>query len=160
MRIKIQNSNVKPPNNSLKDFLCAKGFKGTKGREIILKELETRGDHFNAETLYSGLNQKKQRVSKPTIYRTLKLLEKLRLIERFDIKKNCFYYEPISHRKEHGHLICEECGKIIDFSAGDFGTIKSAIVKEKDFTLNYISIRAFGLCESCLKASKTPHGET
>jgi len=159
LRIKIQNSNVKSPNNSLKDFLCAKGFKGTKGREIILKELETRGEHFNAETLYSGLNQKKQRVSKPTIYRTLKLLEKLRLIERFDIKKNCFYYEPISHRKEHGHLICEECGKIIDFSAGDFGTIKSAIVKEKDFTLNTISIRAFGLCESCLKASKTPHGE-
>ena len=151
---------MKPPNNSLKDFLCAKGFKGTKGREIILKELETRGDHFNAETLYSGLNQKKQRVSKPTIYRTLKLLEKLRLIERFDIKKNCFYYEPISHRKEHGHLICEECGKIIDFSAGDFGTIKSAIVKEKDFTLNYISICAFGLCESCLKAANTPHGET
>jgi Fur family ferric uptake transcriptional regulator len=151
---------VKPPNNSLKDFLCAKGLKGTRGRKIILKELETRGDHFNAETLYFGLSQKKQRVSKPTIYRTLKLLEKLHLIERFDIKKNCFYYEPILHRKEHGHLICEECGKIVDFSLEDFDTIESAIVKEKDFTLNYISIRAFGLCESCLKASKTPHGET
>ena len=146
---------MQPPDNSLKDFLSAKGFKSTRGREIILKELETRGDHFNAESLYSGLSQKKQRVSKPTIYRTLKLLEKLRLIERFDIKKNCFYYEPLLHWKEHGHLICEECGKIIDFSVEDFNTIKSAIVKENDFRLGYISIRAFGLCESCLKASKT-----
>jgi Fur family ferric uptake transcriptional regulator len=148
------------PNNSLKDFLCEKGFKSTKGREIILKELETRGEHFNAESLYSGLSQKKQRVSKPTIYRTLKLLEKLRLIERFDIKKNCFYYEPLLHRREHGHLICEECGKIVDFSIRDFGMIKSAVVKEKDFTLGYISIRAFGLCQSCLKATKTPCSET
>jgi len=40
-------------NNSLRDFLCAKGFKSTKGREIILKELETRGDHFNVDSLYS-----------------------------------------------------------------------------------------------------------
>ena len=143
------------PNNSLKDFLCAKGFKSTKGREIILKELETRGEHFNAENLYSGLNQNKQRVSKPTIYRTLKLLEKLRIIERFDIKKNCFYYEPLLRKGEHGHLICEECGKIVDFSIEDFDTVKSAIVKEKDFTLGTLSIRAFGLCESCLKASKT-----
>jgi len=150
---------VKPPNNQLKDLLYAKGFKSTKGRKIILKELETRGEHFSAESLYSGLSQKKQRVSRPTIYRTLKLLEKLRLIERFDIKKNCFYYEPISHRKEHGHLICEECGKIIDFSVEDFDTIESAIVKEKDFTLGYISIRAFGLCQSCLKTMKTLRGK-
>ncbi len=160
MRIKIHSLTRECPKSSLKDFLCAKGFKSTKGREIILKELETQREHFNAETLYSGLNQKKQKVSRPTIYRTLKLLEKLCLIERFDIKKNCSYYEPLSHRREHGHLICEECGKIIDFSVGDFGTIKSAIVKEKDFTLSYISIRAFGLCQSCLKAMKMPHGET
>lgn len=136
------------------------GFKSTKEREIILKELETREDHFNAEKLYSVLNRKGTKVSRPTIYRTLKLLERFQFIERFDIKKNCFYYEPLLHRGEHGHLICEECGKIIDFSIGDFDTIKSAIVKEKDFTLGYISIRAFGMCESCLKASKTPRGET
>jgi Fur family ferric uptake transcriptional regulator len=148
------------PNSSLRDFLCAKGFKSTKEREIILKELEARGEHFNAESLYSCLSQKKQRVSKPTVYRTLKLLEKLRLIERFDIKKKCSYYEPVLHGGEHGHFVCEECGKIIDFSIGDFDTLKSAIVKEKDFTLGYISIRAFGLCKSCLKAMKTVHGET
>jgi Fe2+ or Zn2+ uptake regulation protein len=66
----------------------------------------------------------------------------------------------VLHRKEHGHLICEECGKIIDFSTGDLGKIKSAIVKEKDFKLSYISIRAFGLCENCTKALKTKRGET
>ncbi len=158
MRIKIHSPTLDGANNSLKDFLGAKGFKSTRGRRIIFKELETRGEHFNAESLYSGLSEKKQRVSKPTIYRTLKILEKLRIIERFDIKKNCFYYEPLLHRREHGHLICEECGKIVDFSIEDFGTIESTIVKENDFRLNYISIRAFGLCDSCVKASKKQQG--
>jgi Fur family ferric uptake transcriptional regulator len=147
-------------NSSLRDFLCGKGFKSTKEREIILKELETRGEHFNAESLYSCLSKRKQRVSKPTIYRTLKLLEKLRLIERFDIKKKCSYYEPVLQKGEHGHLVCEECGKIIDFSTRHFDTLKSAIAKEKDFTSGYISIRAFGLCQRCLKAMKTARGET
>lgn len=147
-------------NSSLRDFLCGKGFKSTKEREIILKELETRGEHFNVESLYSCLSKRKQRVSKPTLYRTLKLLEKLRLIERFDIKKKCSYYEPVLHSRGHGHLVCEECGKIVDFSTGDFETLKSAIVKEKDFTLGHLSICAFGLCQSCLKAMKTARSET
>ena len=159
MRIKIHSPGPDCTNNSLKDLLCAKGFKSTRERKIILKELETREEHFNAETLYSGLSQKKQRVSKPTIYRTLKLLEKLRIIERFDIKKNCFYYEPLLHRREHGHLICEECGKIVDFSVRDFDAIESTIVKENDFKLSYISIRAFGLCENCLKPSRAQQGQ-
>ena len=82
-----------------KDFLESKGLKNTRGRKIILRELEARKNHFNAESLYSSLTRKGTRVSRPTIYRTLKLLERFRLIERFDIKKNCFYYEPISQKK-------------------------------------------------------------
>ena len=60
-----------------KDFLGARGFKSTREREIILKELEARKDHFNAEKLYSILMRKGAKVSRPTIYRTLKLLEKI-----------------------------------------------------------------------------------
>lgn len=153
MRIKFDKSSVDRNHDSLKDVLCAKGFKSTRGREIVLKEVETRGEHFNAETLYSGLRQKKQRVSKPTIYRTLKLLEKLRLVERFDIKKNCFYYEPLVHTEGHGHLICEECGRIIDFAIGDIDTLKSAVFNKGEFTLGSLSIRAFGLCQECQKAT-------
>ena len=160
MRIKFDKPFLDRNHDSLKDVLCAKGFKSTRGREIILKEVETRGGHFNAETLYSGLRQKHQRVSKPTIYRTLKLLEKLRLVERFDIKKNCFYYEPLLHTEEHGHLICEECGRIVDFAVGDFNTIKSDVFNKDEFMLASLSIRAFGLCQECQKAAQTAPGET
>ena len=140
--------------HSSKDLLTSVGLKRTKGRAIILKELETRKDHFNAEKLYSSLIQKGEKVSRPTIYRTLKLLEKLYFIERFDIKKNCFYFEPLSQKKDHGHLICERCSKIIDFTSRGLEILKSEVGKSSDFKLNNISVQIFGLCGNCQKAIK------
>jgi Fur family ferric uptake transcriptional regulator len=139
----------------LKNFLRPGGLKSTKERETILKELEILKDHFNAEKLYSVLNRKGAKVSRPTIYRTLKLLERLGLIDRLDIKKNCFYYEPMYQRKDHGHLICEQCGKIIDFSWRSIENLKSEVCKEKDFEPDKISIHVFGICEACQRASKS-----
>ena len=137
-----------------KDILESKGLKNTRGRKTILREIETRKDHFNAEKLYLSLIRKGTRVSRPTIYRTLKLLERFHLIERFDIKKNCFYYEPIYQEKYHGHLICEQCGKIIDFASESIQDLKSEVFKGKNFKLDNISIQVFGICETCQKASK------
>jgi len=140
--------------NSTKDLFTSVGLKRTKGRAIILKELEDRKDHFNAEDLYSVLNRKGTKVSRPTIYRTLKLLEQFHLVERLNIKKNCFYYEPKYQKKDHGHLICEQCGKIIDFSWGSIENLKSEVCKERYFKPDNISIHVFGICGTCQKASK------
>jgi Fur family ferric uptake transcriptional regulator len=140
--------------NLFKDTLFTKGFKNTREREIILRELEARTDHFNVETLYVSLVRKGSSVSRPTIYRTLKVLEQLRFIEKLDIKKNCFYYETIPQRKDHGHLICEQCGKIIDFSSDGIEILKSEACKDKDFKLENISVQVFGLCRDCQQASK------
>jgi Fur family ferric uptake transcriptional regulator len=138
----------------LKDFLGPGGLKNTRERETILRELEARKDHFTAEELYFVLNRKGTKVSRPTIYRTLKLLQKYHLIEKLDIKKNCFYYESILHKKDHGHMICERCGKIIDFPSESFNTLKSEIGKDKNFKLDNISIQVFGVCGNCQKASR------
>ena len=138
----------------LKDFLGPGGLKNTRERETILRELEVRKGHFNAEKLYSVLNRKGTKVSRPTIYRTLKLLEKYHLIDRLDVKQNCFYYESIFQKKDHGHMICERCGKIVDFSSGSFNTLKSEIGKDKNFKLDNVSIQVFGVCRNCQKASR------
>ena len=138
----------------LKDVLGSRGLKNTRERETILKELEALKEHFNAEKLYSILSRRGTKVSRPTIYRTLKLLERFHLIERLDVKRNCFYYEPMSHKKDHGHLVCKHCGKIIDFSLESIGSLKLEVVKGKDFKLDNISIQVFGICGTCQKVSK------
>ncbi len=138
----------------LKDVLGSRGLKSTKERETILRELEGLQDHFNAEKLFLRLNRKGAKVSRPTIYRTLKLFQKYHLIEKLDIKKNSFYYEPTSRKKDHGHLVCQRCGKIMDFTFGSIKNLKSELVKGKVFKADNISIHVFGICEACQKASK------
>jgi Fur family ferric uptake transcriptional regulator len=137
-----------------KEFLGGRGFKSTREREIILKELESRKGHFNAEKLYSILNRKGTRVSRPTIYRTLKLLEQFHLIERLDVKKSSYYYEPTHQKKDHGHLICKQCGRITDFQCESLESLKSEAAKGKDFKSDNISVHVFGICEACQKANK------
>jgi Fur family ferric uptake transcriptional regulator len=138
----------------LKDLLGPRGLKSTKERETILRELEGLQDHFNAEKLFLRLNRKGAKVSRPTIYRTLKLFQKYHFIEKLDIKKKCFYYEPISQKKEHGHRICERCGKIIDFQSKSIETLKSEMGKDKNFRLHNISVQVFGICRDCQMTSK------
>ena len=144
----------------LKDVLGARGLKNTRERETILKELEVLQDHFNAEKLFLRLHRKGAKVSRPTIYRTLKLLQKYHLIEKLDIKKNCFYYESKSGAKNHGHRICERCGKITDFRSESFNALKSEIDKDKTFQPDNISIQVFGVCRECQKASANGAQET
>jgi Fur family transcriptional regulator, ferric uptake regulator len=141
-------------SNSSIDISSVKGLKRTKERGIIFRELEMQKDHFNAEKLHFSLVQKGSTVSRPTIYRTLKLLETLHFVEKLDIKKNCSYYEPISQKKDHGHLICERCGKIIDFSSNGLDILKSEMHKDKQFKLDKISIQVFGVCRECQRPSK------
>jgi Fur family ferric uptake transcriptional regulator len=90
----------------------------------------------------------------------LKLLEKYHLIDRLDIKQNCFYYESIFHKKDHSHMICERCGKIIDFSSRSLEILKTEIDKERDFKSASISIQIFGLCRNCQNASENGALET
>ncbi len=140
-------------------FLISCGLKRTRGRSIILKELENQKDHFNAKELYLILNQKGVKISRPTIYRTLKLLEKFHIIKKFDIQKNCFYYEPAFRKKDHAHLICQYCGKVMDFTSGSIKSLKLELAKEKVFKMENISIHVFGICETCQKNSEVDFKE-
>jgi len=131
--------------------LASRGLKNTREREMILRELELRKAHFNAEELYDGLRHKGVKVSRPTIYRTLKLLETFHLVKRFNILNNCCYYEFAGREQDHGHLICEQCGKILDFSCRSLESLKAEMTKYKDFEMDYICIQVFGLCKNCQK---------
>jgi Fur family transcriptional regulator, ferric uptake regulator len=141
-------------NGSFKEILKAQGFRSTKERDRILQELETRTDHFNAEKLHASLLQKGSGVSRPTIYRTLSLLESLHCLEKLYLKKNCYFYEPLSQKKEHGHLICRRCGRITDFRVDGFDILKSEMDRNTDFKPNKISIQVFGLCGACQAEGK------
>lgn len=102
------------------------GFKLTFPRQIILEMLEKAEHHMSADEIYIALHKKYSQVGLTTVYRTLELLAKLKLINKFDFDDGRFRYElkdDKANHHHHHHLICKRCGKVVDYK--DF-------IKEED----------------------------
>ncbi len=132
-----------------RDFLNRKDLKKTKERDIILEAVFDTHDHFDAEELLILFRQKKIPVSRATIYRTLDLLVECRLVKKISFGEAHFRYEHIFGHEHHDHLICNQCGQIIEFYNKDLEELQKKICRQYDFKEQDHSLRIFGLCKSC-----------
>lgn len=136
------------------------GCRMTQPRQIIINYLSQYKEHLNVEEIYFELHKKYKNIGLTTIYRTLELLVKNGILNKFDIGDGRARYElscEYPSKEHHHHLICIKCGKIINYS--DFindeiklvNKIESKLSKKHNFKiLNHI-IQFQGLCEKCLK---------
>ncbi len=92
-----------------------KGYFLTKERLSILREITDNPGHFTAEELYLRLRNKGLKVSRATVYNNLEVFVKLGILKRVRLSDQQFYYENAYHSKQHYHLICKECGKVVEF---------------------------------------------
>ncbi len=140
-----------------KDQLHSKDLKITRARQaIVQKILSTKsGEHFSADQLWESLRKKDKRVSKATVYRTLNLLAKEKVLEEHDFGRGETYYERMVDRPHHDHLICIHCGRIIEFENPEIERLQEAIARREHFTIAYHSHKLFGACASC-RQSREP----
>lgn len=129
----------------------------TVPREAILDLFSRTSKHMSAKEIYATLYRMYPGIGLTTIYRTLDLLVRMGLINKFSIGDGQSRYEFKSGKKNehHHHLICTNCGKIIDYS--DFIKEELELVKKTENNLarkyNFIvrdhNIEFYGLCENC-----------
>ena len=110
-----------PPSKSyhqvFEEYLIKNNFKYTSQRRIIVSELfENVKDHIEADTFIDSLHRKGHRISRGTIYSTIKLLLQAQLIRKIKMPTNNVHYETIYGHAHHDHLICTDCGKIFEFN--------------------------------------------
>jgi Fur family ferric uptake transcriptional regulator len=143
-----------------RNFLTSRGLKFTSERNIILQEAFHRHDHFEAEDLLSSIKKKGKRTSRATIYRTLELLVQCGLLEVVDFGGNSHHYEHILGHQHHDHLVCERCGRIIEFTHGQLEKLKEKVCQEMNFDSRSHTLKIFGICERCRgKANDDNHME-
>ncbi|HKX26533.1 MAG TPA: transcriptional repressor [Blastocatellia bacterium] len=131
------------------DHLRRAGFKKTAQRELILQVfLKTEG-HLSAEDLYNLVKAEDPSVGFTTVYRTLKLLHECGLAREERLGDGCKRYEHEYNHQHHDHLICTECGHLIEFYNEDIEKKQDEITAQYNFQPTHHSLRIFGICSNC-----------
>jgi Fur family ferric uptake transcriptional regulator len=130
--------------------LKEKGYRLTPQRKVILEMLHQTDEHITAEIIYDRVRARIPRANKSTIYRTLELLKKLNLVAETNLGGNSVCYHHIEQAHHH-HLVCQECGAIIDLDESVVSPFKDALLREYGFIANLRHLAIFGRCVKCSK---------
>jgi len=132
-------------------YIKEKGLRNTPERETIIEEIFAIHDHFDVDELFLRLRNKKKRISKASLYRTIPLLIDSGLIKEVYFEDGHLHYEHIYGHKHHCHLRCLGCGKIIEFVDDSVETIQNRIGKKYDFAITSHRFELLGYCSQCLQ---------
>jgi Fur family ferric uptake transcriptional regulator len=141
----MSNSGMQNFERLLKD----KGLKVTYERKVILEEALGMKRHFDADEFFLYLKEKGYRVSRDTVYRTIPLLLESGAIQKSVGKGKGDYFEVVTHRGHHDHMICVGCGQVIEFYSKEIEKYQSAICEKYGFRLTFHDHRLFGYCKNC-----------
>ncbi len=130
------------------------GFKRTGQRELILEVFLRTEGHMSAEDLYGLVKATDPNVGFTTVYRTLKLLAECQLAREERLGDGRRRYEHQYKHPHHDHLICTECGELIEFYSEVIEQKQDEIAAQYNFKPTRHSLRIFGICSVCQAKSK------
>ena len=152
MVILIQNCESQMASKELEvleDYIVQNKLKNTKQRRAVLNAFIECENHVSAEELYNLVSAIEPKVGLATVYRTLALLIQSGLASELDFGDGQKRYEHKYMHSHHDHMICTECGKIIEFNHPLIEKYQEEVASRNGFTITSHKLDMFGLCNEC-----------
>jgi Fe2+ or Zn2+ uptake regulation protein len=128
--------------------LRAEGKRVTPQRRLLLEVIRQGKGHLDADEIYRLARERDPRISLSTVYRNLNLLAELGVISALHLDEEHHHYE-LRDASEHYHLICSECGAVVEFDSALVGKLMTDVSEEQDFLIERAHIDVVGLCAKC-----------
>ncbi len=134
-------------------YLRDLGLPVTHQREAVAEVVLASDGHLSVDDIEGALRSRDERIGKATIYRTLDLLVRSRLVEEHDFGEGFKRYEHrLSSHPVHEHLICLECGTVTEFESNELYRVENRVRSEYGFAPVRRSLEIYGLCKACQNA--------
>lgn len=135
-----------------REILSRNNIKNTKQKEKILLELMQSSSHLMAEEIYQRV--KNDKIGLATVYRSLKLFERLGIVKEIPMDGVKYYELKIYSKKPlHIHFKCSNCNVIIDIDDADINLdyikLNQKVEMKRELEVNDVNITLLGLCKKC-----------
>lgn len=131
--------------------LISRGVRMTRQRRTILGVIETASQHLDAAQILRRAHKLDSGIDRVTVYRTIRLLKRHGLVDELDLlhlEGEKHYYERRPQR-DHLHMACVRCGKILEFESNLFERLKGQIQRDCQFHILVTRVEIGGYCAQC-----------
>ena len=138
------------PPERFSQFLQSRGKRLTQQRRLIVEQIFSHHDHFDADELMDHLQEliAKRQVSRPTVYRALAELVEAGMLRKMVLGGRSVFEHAYGY-PSHDHLYCQMCNKLIEFHSDDLEKIRDAAAKEHKFQVLGHRMFVTGICKDC-----------
>jgi Fur family ferric uptake transcriptional regulator len=139
----------------LQRYMAQRGLKTTRQRNLIIDTFFSTAGHLSVDDVWAKVRQRDARVSVATVYRTMKLLSECGLAQARNFGDGQTRYEAAVGRHHHDHLICTQCGAIVEFENDRIESLQEAVARKHGFRVTSHKMELYGLCRNCQRAVET-----
>jgi Fur family ferric uptake transcriptional regulator len=134
-------------------FLRSKGLRVTQERLRLFDEIFAQHKHIDAEELLATMKGRGLKISRATVYRNLDLLVDCGLVRKQRLGRDRFLYEHVHGGQHHDHLVCTECGRVVEFVSPGIVALQGEICRAHGFQPSRHTLQISGLCNQCAECA-------